>query len=559
MGSYTDPKFVGLLFSPVAGMNLAEFYSLASKSSPDKSLLRTFFGCLSNGLSYLHSIKIRHKDIKPGNILVDGKTVLFTDFNVSFDWSNTEHSITNDSMPLMTRKYSAPEMLNDGPRGSPSDIWSLGCVYLEIITILKGRTLEDMEEFFRKYEPGSVIFANNINAIKAWIVTLRMTEGLDADNLPLEWVQGMLKKASEQRPTGEELAREACDVEMFSMKFCGPCCQAEGKSTRSEGEINKASDPAPVTATDVSDVSQSARSLSGDRRLALRSLQKETFSPEMLHIEAESQSMERKRSVTPPKVAIFAAIRSNDAHQLNLLIEKGADIESEDILGRRALHKAVILGYDDAAKTLLEKGADINARNSNGDTALHKAAEKGSASIAKLLINQGADVNIQNNFGDTALHLAASKEKRECVQLLIESGLNLDTQTKGGKAVLHEAAFYGQVDIARMLLEYNANPNIKDDGGRRPIHFAALQGHDRIVRLLIDKGAEINVTEETLGYDPLMLASDLGHEMAARILVESGADSGCRAFNHGENALHLAAQKGHTMVSKTSRPRGLES
>jgi serine/threonine protein kinase len=118
VGSYTDPKFVGLLFSPVADMNLAEFYSLVSKSSPDKSLLRTVFGCLSNGLSYLHSVKIRHKDIKPGNILVMGKTVLFTDFNVSYDGSDTEHSVTNDSMPLMTLKYSTPEMLNDGPRGS---------------------------------------------------------------------------------------------------------------------------------------------------------------------------------------------------------------------------------------------------------------------------------------------------------------------------------------------------------------------------------------------------------------------------------------------------------
>jgi serine/threonine protein kinase len=78
--SYTDPKYFALLMNPVGECNLSEYYELA-RGSPDKlSLLRSFFGCLANALQYVHSIKIRHRDIKPQNVLVKGERVYLTDF-----------------------------------------------------------------------------------------------------------------------------------------------------------------------------------------------------------------------------------------------------------------------------------------------------------------------------------------------------------------------------------------------------------------------------------------------------------------------------------------------
>jgi serine/threonine protein kinase len=83
MHSYTDPKHFALLMSPVAEFNLQEYYDAAS-ASPDKiTLLRSFFGCLASALHYIHSIKIRHRDIKPQNILVRGDKVYLTDFGMS--------------------------------------------------------------------------------------------------------------------------------------------------------------------------------------------------------------------------------------------------------------------------------------------------------------------------------------------------------------------------------------------------------------------------------------------------------------------------------------------
>jgi hypothetical protein len=42
-GSYTDPKFVGILMSPIADCNLKEFLQQSSLSQESKSILRTYF------------------------------------------------------------------------------------------------------------------------------------------------------------------------------------------------------------------------------------------------------------------------------------------------------------------------------------------------------------------------------------------------------------------------------------------------------------------------------------------------------------------------------------
>jgi serine/threonine protein kinase len=79
IGSYTDPKFVGIIMSPVAEYNLKDFLELDPLPSGARSFLRTFFGCLAAALCYLHDNRVRHKDIKPQNILVKGHQIFLTD------------------------------------------------------------------------------------------------------------------------------------------------------------------------------------------------------------------------------------------------------------------------------------------------------------------------------------------------------------------------------------------------------------------------------------------------------------------------------------------------
>lgn len=111
IGSYTDPKYVSLIMAPVADCNLAEYLKASPFPAELKVELRRFFGCLSAGLLYLHENQIRHKDLKPSNILVHGGTVLITDFGTSLDWKDKGNSTTYRMPAAITPRYSASEVL----------------------------------------------------------------------------------------------------------------------------------------------------------------------------------------------------------------------------------------------------------------------------------------------------------------------------------------------------------------------------------------------------------------------------------------------------------------
>ncbi|KAI9773521.1 MAG: hypothetical protein M1839_002057 [Geoglossum umbratile] len=110
VGSYTDPKYVGLIMSPVADCNLAQFLGTDPFLTAQLPCLRRFYGCLGSALLYLHTNKIRHKDIKPGNILVHGENVLLADFGTSLDWTDSGQSTTISRPNAISVPYCAPEV-----------------------------------------------------------------------------------------------------------------------------------------------------------------------------------------------------------------------------------------------------------------------------------------------------------------------------------------------------------------------------------------------------------------------------------------------------------------
>jgi serine/threonine protein kinase len=99
----------------------------------------TYFGCLAQAVAYLHrsNIRIRHKDIKPENVIIDqfGLPIL-TDFGLSHHFETGHHS---DGPRRWTLKYADPEASNETTRDERSDIFSLGCVFLEMATVIIGR------------------------------------------------------------------------------------------------------------------------------------------------------------------------------------------------------------------------------------------------------------------------------------------------------------------------------------------------------------------------------------------------------------------------------------
>ena len=100
------------------------------------------------GLAFLHHENLLHRDIKPGNALLNSEGyVKLSDFGISADQgqrqmllgtntSEDENENHNDDAGLNTTligtwRYMSPERLKGRPYGTPSDVWSLGLVLLE--------------------------------------------------------------------------------------------------------------------------------------------------------------------------------------------------------------------------------------------------------------------------------------------------------------------------------------------------------------------------------------------------------------------------------------------
>ena len=112
IGSYTDPNWVGLIMHPVADLNLATYLTQKMDPRERQICLRRFYGCLATAVLYLHQEQIRHKDIKPANVLIRGTDVFLTDFGTSLHWSDGDRSTTAGTAISYTPRYCPPEVAN---------------------------------------------------------------------------------------------------------------------------------------------------------------------------------------------------------------------------------------------------------------------------------------------------------------------------------------------------------------------------------------------------------------------------------------------------------------
>ncbi|KAH7082896.1 kinase-like domain-containing protein [Paraphoma chrysanthemicola] len=234
VGSYTDPKYVGLIMSPVADRNLDDFLDRDYIPPEDLSFLRTFYGCLARALRYLHGNQIRHKDIKSQNVLVKGHHVYLADFGLSLDWSEIGASTTTGPSSK-TLRYCAPEVAANQSRNSASDLWSLGCVFLEIWTTLRGDAVADLMEYLAANGTGSTCYYANEEAVSSWIQRHHKHDSIDA-KLPNPWIQSMLHRSHTERCTVAVLCdwiAKANRNPAVRVSFMGRCCSEDEESAES--------------------------------------------------------------------------------------------------------------------------------------------------------------------------------------------------------------------------------------------------------------------------------------------------------------------------------------
>ena len=116
-----------LIYNNISGHDL----KLVSKNITPEDMKLYIYKILQC-LSFCHSKKIMHRDIKSGNIVVN---TLTKELNV-IDWGLSEYYISNYkyNTRVGTRFYKAPELLLDFKKYDYAiDIWSAGCVLASLL------------------------------------------------------------------------------------------------------------------------------------------------------------------------------------------------------------------------------------------------------------------------------------------------------------------------------------------------------------------------------------------------------------------------------------------
>jgi ankyrin repeat protein len=79
----------------------------------------------------------------------------------------------------------------------------------------------------------------------------------------------------------------------------------------------------------------------------------------------------------------------------------------------------------DVARLLLDRGADVNARNNLGRAPLHTTTNMGLIEVVRVLLDRGADVAVEDRQGRTPFALAKEDGDEEMIKLLSEHGTTL--------------------------------------------------------------------------------------------------------------------------------------
>ncbi|KAG5733729.1 MAP kinase kinase kinase mkh1, partial [Termitomyces sp. T112] len=131
LGFEETPENLSIFLEYVPGGSIGSCLLKHGKFSEE--VTKSFTGQILDGLAYLHSRGILHRDLKADNILVEMSGVCkISDFGISKrtdDASGGAHTAMQGTVFWM-----APEVINTQKKGYnfKADIWSVGCVVLEM-------------------------------------------------------------------------------------------------------------------------------------------------------------------------------------------------------------------------------------------------------------------------------------------------------------------------------------------------------------------------------------------------------------------------------------------
>ena len=198
-----------ILMEPLADCDLKHFLiDCAEENFPveETKKILPWFACLLHALDFAHYENIKHRDIKPANILLKGSHIYLSDFSLAKDFADQDTSVAAGEEAKGTLKYRAPETKDNVAGGRKADVFSLGCVYSEMLTVVCRKPFEEFCERL-KAKHQTDVFRDSLPAVKEWLRELRTVSPNDEKEKVTNMrkiIQGMLEEELDMRHSAHE-------------------------------------------------------------------------------------------------------------------------------------------------------------------------------------------------------------------------------------------------------------------------------------------------------------------------------------------------------------------
>ncbi len=233
------------------------------------------------------------------------------------------------------------------------------------------------------------------------------------------------------------------------------------------------------------------------------------------------------------------AIAHDNSRAAEEALKKGTQVGAH--LRKTILPDAAKKGNLEIVELLLNTGASMNTEDVFGNNPLANAAMTGNLTLVELLIKRGADVKAKDGFGNTALHLAATPPIAEA---LIAAGAIIDAENDHGDTPLIRAMQPHNPILPLIEFLVKAGANIVQPGNTRnslhglsPIEWElkTASSLSRGMRRILQKRSSKNI--ENLGLETLQL---LVNDKNVNTILDT----------EGNTALHIAARYGNPFSTK---------
>ncbi|KAB5528560.1 hypothetical protein PHYPO_G00141630 [Pangasianodon hypophthalmus] len=568
---FENKNEVILILELVAGGELFDF--LAEKESLSEEEATEFLKQILDGVNYLHSKHIAHFDLKPENIMLLNRSVphpriKLIDFGLAhkIDFSNDFKNIFG------TPEFVAPEVVNYEPLGLEADMWSVGVITYILLSGASPFLGENKQETLANvsavdYEFDEEYFSNTSSLAKDFIARLLIKDPKKRmtiqDSLQHPWIK--------PKDTQQALSRKESAVNMEKFKKFAArrkwkqsvrlisLCNRLSRSFLSRSNMSVARSDDTLDEEDSFVMKAIIHAINDDNVPGLKHLLGSLTSYDI---------NQPNKHGTPP---LLIAAGCGNIQIIDVLIRKGAEIQTLDKSGANAIYYAARHGHVETLKFLHEKKCPLDIQDKSGETALHVASRYGNmdvvqylcsihanpdltdreqetplhcaawhgySAVARALCQAGCDVNARNREGESPLLTASARGFRDIVECLLEHGADMDSTDKDNHIALHLAVRRCQIEVVKCLLSHHCYVDHQDRHGNTPLHIACKDGSLPLVALLCAAKANLDIPNK-FGRTPLHVAASNGGLEVVRHLCVAGANTEA-ITNDGKTAEEVA-------------------